>query len=82
MSEDYCVYARNILGRLNSVGSPTTAFNADPSQQSLNTVGNSSNMGLIIVGLLVMVFIMISYNMKQKKVGQSKIEWNDLVFLI
>ena len=73
MSEDYCVYARNILGRLNSVGNPTTAFNADSTQQGLNSVDGSSNMGLIIVGLLVMVFIMLSYNVKNKKVPESKI---------
>ena len=24
--EDYCVYARNILGRLGSVANPTTGF--------------------------------------------------------
>lgn len=38
MSEDdYCVYARNILGQLNSISNPTTAFNADPTQQSSTT---------------------------------------------
>lgn len=36
MSDDYCVYARNILGRINAIGSPSTGFTSSIS----NTVRN------------------------------------------
>lgn len=29
MSDDYCVYARSILGRLDALANPTTGFSAD-----------------------------------------------------
>lgn len=42
MSEnDYCVYARNILSRLDSIGNPTTRFTSDIVRESSNSSGGS-----------------------------------------
>ena len=74
--DDYCVYARNILGRLNSISNPTTAFNADPTQQGSSSVtDNPANIGLIMIGFLILAFMILSLKMKPgKKEGESKME--------
>lgn len=42
-NEDYCVYARNILSRLDSIANPTTQFTSDIVRQSSNTSSHSLN---------------------------------------
>lgn len=42
MSEnDYCVYARNILTRLDAIGNPTTGFTSDIVRETGNSSGGS-----------------------------------------
>ena len=74
--DDYCVYARNILGRLTSISSPTTAFNADPTQNNSSSVtDNPANVGLFMIGFLVLAFMILSMRMKSgKKAEESKME--------
>ena len=74
--DDYCVYARNILGRLSSISNPTTAFNADPTQQNSSSLGeNGANVGLFMIGFLILAFMIISMRTKSgKKPAESKME--------
>ena len=68
------MYARNILGRLNSIQNPTTAFNADPTQQGNSPDGDTTNMGIMILGMIVMIFIMMVYRMNNRtKKPESKV---------
>lgn len=42
MSDDYCVYARSILGRLDALGNPTTGFSAAMENTTRTSSGSST----------------------------------------
>ena len=75
MSEDdYCVYARNILGRLDSIPNPTSGFTADIIPESGQASGSlEPNMGLIVMGTLVLMFCLMAFLKKRKARPQSKL---------
>lgn len=75
MSDDYCVYARNILSRLDSIANPTTQFTADVARQ-FESSGSSpahKDMGLMMMGVLVVVFLMMTLLRKKQQKVESKL---------
>lgn len=68
-NEDYCVYARNILSRLHSIGAPTTQFTSDIVRETGNRSNQSTqmNMGLIITAMIVLMFLVMAV-IKKKQV--------------
>ena len=76
MSEnDYCVYARNILTRLDAIGNPTTGFTSDIVRETGNSSGGSKvNMGLAVMGVLVVFFLIVALLKKKQARPQSKLE--------
>ena len=76
MRDDYCVYARSILGRLDAIGNPTTGFNADLESTARTSSGSSSemNLGLVMVAAVMLVMLVTMMLQKKKKAPLSKIE--------
>lgn len=68
MSEDdYCVYARNILGQLDGIANPTTGFTADVVPQNTATSNSlEPNMGLLVTGALVLLFCLFAFFKKKQ----------------
>ena len=60
MSDDYCVYARNILGRLNDVPI-STGFSSDITNQASDPTSPTMNSNLMIMAAMLLVFIAISF---------------------
>lgn len=75
MSEDdYCVYARNVLGRLDSIPNPTSGFTADIIPEGSQTASSlEPNMGLLVMGALVLIFCVMAFLQKKKSRGESKL---------
>ena len=67
MSEDdYCVYARNILGRLDSIPNPTSGFTADIIPESAQASSSlEPHMGLMVMGTLVLLFCIMAFLKKK-----------------
>ena len=67
---DYCVYARNILSRLDSIGNPTTGFTSDIVRETGNSTRGSTdiNMGLAVIGGIIVMFLaMVVMRKKQAR---------------
>ena len=69
--DDYCVYARNILGRLNSVSIPSTSFNSETTPSTSPTDTSGINVGIMIIMLLVAIFILLTIKSKGQKSKKS-----------
>lgn len=75
MSDDYCVYARSILGRLDALGNPTTGFTTDLENTARTSSGSSTemNLGLMMVAAVMLVMLVTMVLQKKKKAPISKI---------
>lgn len=80
MSEDdYCVYARNILGQLDSIPNPTTGFTTDVVSEASQAQSSAEpNMGLLVMGALVLLFCIMTFLKKKQARPESKLEWWDI----
>lgn len=68
MSDDYCVYARSILSRLDGIANPTTGFSSSISTATrANPEGGEMNMGLMMVAAIAFVLFVLSMLQKKKK---------------
>ena len=73
--EDYCVYARGVLGRLGSVMNPTTSFISDATVETTsNTSDPTQNMGIMFLIFLVAFFMMATYKNKPSTTASSKLD--------
>lgn len=76
--EDYCVYARNILTRLDSIANPTTRFTSDIVRQSSNGSGNGAwndaNMGLAVMMVVIAAFLIMALMKKKQTKPVSKLD--------
>ena len=74
--DDYCVYARNILGRLDRIPNPTTHFSSDVIAQTSSSMGQSNevNMGLVMMGAMIVLFLIMSFLKRKQPQPESKLE--------
>lgn len=74
MSDDYCVYARSILGRLDAIANPTTGFSSSISNTTrTGAESGEMNMGLMMVAAITFVLLILSLLQKKKGLPQSKL---------
>lgn len=68
MSDDYCVYARSILSRLDGIANPTTGFSSSISTSTrVGPESGEMNMGLMMVAAIAFVLFVLSMMQKKKK---------------
>lgn len=72
------MYARNILTRLDTIVNPTTSFTSDIVRQSSNNNANTSdgemNMGLLMIGVMMVMFLVMALLKKKQVKPVSKLE--------
>lgn len=71
--EDYCVYARSVLGRLDSIPNPTGGFTADIAREASNSTAAQPDMGLLMLGALVLIFCAMALLKRRELRKESKL---------
>lgn len=72
MSDDYCVYARNILGRLTEI-TTNTGFSSDITNQSPEMNSPGINSSFMVMAAMFMVFIAMGF-LRGSSRAESKVE--------
>lgn len=69
MSDDYCVYARNVLGRISSIGNPTSGFTSSftTSLSSPPPVSGDFNTNTLLLGAILALLLIFTMLQKSKK---------------
>ena len=73
--DDYCVYARSILTRLDSIARPATQFTSDIVRETGNQPSQSTeiNMGLIITVVMILMFMVMTVIKKKQAKPMCKV---------
>lgn len=73
--DDYCVYARNVLGMLDQIPNRTSGFTADITRETTQSGSPlEANMGLLVTGALVLIFCIMAFLKRREARPQSKLE--------
>lgn len=76
-NEDYCVYARNILFRLDQISNPTTGFTSDIVTHTNNTPSQSEfNIGLLVTIGMILLYIFARFASRRQSQPKSVLDSN------